>query len=160
VADLYIVDFGGGEEERARREAERAAEQRRLQAEYARHLAAAVGIDQPAAERVVAVLFDRRDADGRECQCGCHPRLSAEHGDGLDCRCTWDDARRAEEATRLKRLWDSDVLAEFQAEHAQEEAAIASWLAGQVGVTAERTTSFAPEQWEGVVDGPKCGHRI
>lgn len=153
MADLYIVDFGGGEEERARREAERAAEQRRLRAVCARHLVAQAGIDQPAAERVVAVLFDRRDSDGRECLCGCHPRLSAEHGDGLDCRCAWDDARRAEQATRWERLWDSDALAEFRAEHAREESAIASWLAGQAGVTAERTTSFAPEQWEGVVDG-------
>jgi hypothetical protein len=153
VADLYIVDFSGGEDERARREAERASEQRRLQAAYVQHLVAEADIDELAAERVVAALFDRRDADGRECGCGCHPRLSAQHGDGFDCRCTWDEARRAEAANRWTRFRDSEAVAELRAENAREESAIASWLAGQTGVVAERTTPIAPEQWEGMVDG-------
>jgi hypothetical protein len=35
VTGLYVVDFGGGEQERARREAEREAERRRLAVRYA-----------------------------------------------------------------------------------------------------------------------------
>lgn len=153
MADLYIVDFGGGEDERARRAAERDAERRRLQAAYGRYLVANAAIDEPAARRVVAALFDPRDREGRECCCGCHPRLSAEHGDGFDCRCTWDDARRAEEAGKWEGYWASDTAVELREEHERDEVAIASWLAGQPGVVAKRTTSYAPEQWEGTVDG-------
>jgi hypothetical protein len=47
MADLYIVDFGGGEDERARRAAERDAERRRLQAAYARYLVVNAAIDEP-----------------------------------------------------------------------------------------------------------------
>src|SRR6266851_3121703 len=94
VADLYIVDFGGGEQERARREAEREAERRRLADRYARYLVASAGVGEATARRVITALFDPCDADGNECPCSCHPRLSAEHGDGFDCRCTWDEDRR------------------------------------------------------------------
>ena len=48
VADLYIVDFGGGEQERARREAEREVEHRRRAAGYARYLAASAGVGEGA----------------------------------------------------------------------------------------------------------------
>jgi hypothetical protein len=153
VADLYIVDFGGSEDEQARREAERDAESRRLQAACARYLVAAAAVNEPAARRVVGALFDWRDSDGRACRCGCHPRLSAQHGDGLDCRCTWDEARCAEEARRWERLWDGEAAAEFREEDLREESAIETWLAGQHGVVAERVSSFAPEQWEGAVGG-------
>src|ERR1035441_10244807 len=40
MADLYIVGLGGGEQDRARREAERQAERRRLAGRYARYLVA------------------------------------------------------------------------------------------------------------------------
>jgi hypothetical protein len=153
VADLYIVDFSGGEDEWARREAERDAERRRLQAVCARYLVAAAAVDESAARRVVEALFEWRDSEGGECCCGCHPRLSAQHGDGLDCRCTWDEARRAEEARRWERLWDGEAAAELRKEDVREESAIVNWLAGQYGVVAERVSSFAPEQWEGAVDG-------
>src|SRR5580658_9841230 len=127
VADLYIVDFGGSEDDQAGREAERGAECRRVQAGCARYLVAAAAVDERAARRVVGALFDWRDSDGRVCRCGCHPRLSAQHGDGLDCRCTWDEARCAEEARRWGRLWDGEAAAEFREEDLRGESAIVTW---------------------------------
>jgi len=64
VADLYIVDFGGGEQERACCEAERQAERRRLADRYARYLVASAEVGQAAARRVITALFDPRDVDG------------------------------------------------------------------------------------------------
>jgi hypothetical protein len=147
---VYIVRFGGDPDEfRARQEAERL----RLRARYMRHLVATADVDEATAERVIAVLFDHLTTDGRPCPCSCHPRLSDQHDDGFDCSCSWDEARRAERSrTWGQRLDDADV--EVLREHyASEEAAIARWLAGQTAVTAERTTSYAPEQWTGTVDG-------
>jgi len=95
MTDLYIVGLGGGEQDRARREAEREAERRRLADRYARYLVAGAEVGEATARRVITALFDPCDADGNECPCSCHPRLSAEHGDGFDCRCTWDEDRRA-----------------------------------------------------------------
>jgi hypothetical protein len=153
VSDLYIVGFGGGEQERACREAERGAERRRLADRYASHLVTSAGLGEATARRVITALFDPRDADGSECLCSCHPRLSAEHGDGFDCRCTWDEDRRAAEAANCQAWWDSPEAAELSAAHQREEAAIAAWLASQPGVDARRASSYAPEQWEGTVDG-------
>ncbi len=153
VADLYIVDFGGGEQERARREAEREAERRRLADRYVRNLVASAEVGEAEARRVITALFDARDADGNECPCFCHPRLSAEHGDGFDCRCTWNEDRRAAEVAAWQAWWESPEAAELSAAHEREEAAIGAWLAGQPGVDATRTSSYAPEQWEGTVDG-------
>ena len=152
MADLYIVDFGGDDDERARREADRDAERSCLRKRYVQHLVERAGIDEPVARRVVAVLFDHHDTKARRCECGCHPRLSSEHGDGFDCRCTWDEARRAEAATSWERFWDSEEAAELRAADQREEEAIAAWLAGQPDVDARRTSSMAPEQWEGSVD--------
>ena len=153
MAHLYIVDFGGGEQERARREAEREAERRRLAARYVRHLITTAEVNEATARRVIAALSDPRDADGNECACSCHPRLSSYHGDGFDCRCTWDGDRRAAEAARWQAWWDSPEAAELSAAHQREEDAIHAWLASQPGVDARRTGSYAPEQWEGTVDG-------
>lgn len=153
VADLYIVDFGGDDDEKARREAERDAERSRLHSRYAHYLVARAAIDESAAQRVIAALFDPHDTAGRRCQCGCHPSLSSQHGDGFDCRCTWDEARQAEEARRREEFWDSLEATELRAEHHREEEAIAAWLTGQPGVDARRISSIAPEQWKGSVDG-------
>jgi len=153
VADLYIIDFGGGEQERACREAKREAERRRLADRYTRHLVASAEVDQATARRVMTALFDSRDADGNQCPCSCHPRLSGEHGDGFDCRCTWAEDRRAAEAAGWQEWWDSPEAAELSAAHRREEDTIAAWLADQPGVDARRTSSYAPEQWEGTIDG-------
>jgi hypothetical protein len=120
VADLYIVDFGGGEQERARREAERS----RLADCYARYLVASAEVGDAEARRVITALFDPRDADGNECPCSCHPRLSAEHGDGFDCRCTWDEDRRTAEAASWQAWWVSPQAAELSAAHQREKDAM------------------------------------
>jgi hypothetical protein len=153
VADLYIVNFGGGEQERARREAECEAERRRLADRYVRYLVTSAEVGEVEASRVITALFDARDADGNECPCLCHPRLSAEHGDGFDCRCTWSEDRRAAEAAAWQAWWESPEGAELSAAHKRGEAAIGAWLAGQPGMDARRTSSYAPEQREGTVDG-------
>jgi hypothetical protein len=153
VADVYIVDFSGGEQESACREAKREAERRRLADRYARYLVASAEVDQAAAARVITALFDSRDADGNQCPCSCHPRLSGEHGDGFDCRCTWDEDRRAAAAADWGAWRDSPEAAELSAAHQREEDTVAAWLADQTDVDARRTSSYAPEQWEGTVDG-------
>ena len=153
VSDLYIVDFGGDGQERARLDAEREAERRRLADCYARYLVASAEVDQAAAHRVITALFDPRDADGNQCPCSCHPRLSRQHGDGFDCRCTWDEDRRAAEVGGWQAWWDTPEAAELSAAHRREEDTIAAWLVGKTGVDARRTSSYAPEQWEGTIDG-------
>lgn len=152
MADLYIVDFGD-DDDGARRTAERDAERNRLHACYVKYLTAEAVIDKPTAQRVVAVLFDHHDTAGRQCHCSCHPRLSSQHGDGFDCPCTWDEIRRAEATKRWAEFWDSKEASELREVAQREEAAIAAWLAGQSGVNARRTSSAAPEQWDGTVDG-------
>ena len=114
---------------------------------------ASAEVGEATARRVITALFDPCDADHDECPCSCHPRLSAEHGDGFDCRCAWDEDRRAAEAANWQAWWDSPQAAELSAAHQREEDAIAAWLAGQPGVDARRTSSYAPEQWVGTVDG-------
>ena len=123
MADIYVVAFGD-DDERARRAAEQDAEFARLSARYAEHLAVHAGLDDSVASRVIAVLFDQRDKDGQQCRCSCHPRLSASHGDGLDCRCTWDEDRRADEAAKMTEFWDSEPYADLREEHKREEAEI------------------------------------
>ncbi|MDQ3991359.1 MAG: hypothetical protein M3245_03490, partial [Actinomycetota bacterium] len=148
--DLFMVNLAGGDEEgQARREAER----RGLRDRYARHLVDTAGIDEQAAQRVMASLFDHMERDGGRCVCGCHPRLDSLHDGGFDCPCTWDDERRAREATRWSDLRDRPWAVELRKRHAEEEEAIARWVAGQPDVEARRLTWFAPEQWRGSVDG-------
>jgi hypothetical protein len=153
MSDLYFVSLGGDEQERARREVEREAERRRLADRYAQHLVASAEVGDATAQRVITALFDHCDADGNECRCSCHPRLSAEHGDGFDCRCTWDEDRRAAEAAKWQAWRDTPQAAELSAAYQREEDEIVAWLAAQPGVDARRTSSYAPEQWEGTVDG-------
>ena len=64
VADLYIVDFGGGEQERARRETEREAERHRLAERYTRYLVAGAEVDQAAARRVITAMASTAGAPG------------------------------------------------------------------------------------------------
>ncbi|MFF2082132.1 hypothetical protein ACFVVM_00045 [Nocardia sp. NPDC058176] len=153
MADMFLVNFGD-DEDRARRRAEQAAEQSRLRQRHAEHLVRAAAIDPAAAERVVAAIFHSVDGDGEPCRCGCHPRLAAMHGDGLDCPCTWSEERRvADRRTRWAEWHDSETAQELRRMYERDQQQIQAWLGGQVGVTAEQTTTFAPEQWHGEVDG-------
>jgi hypothetical protein len=47
----------------------------------------------------------------------------------------------------------SPAARELSAAHRREEDTIVAWLSSQPGVDARRTSSYAPEQWEGTVDG-------
>lgn len=153
VSDLYLVEFGD-DGERARYGAEREAERARVRRRYVDRLIAPGGLGPATAERAVAVIFDHVHEDGTPCPCGCHPQLSSLHGEGMDCPCTWDQQRReAERRTWLADLRESEWAKALREQHEAEESEIRAWLSGQVGVTAERTSSYAPEQWEGSVDG-------
>jgi hypothetical protein len=149
VDDIFVVDFSD-DGERARRDA---AEQTRLRDRYVSLLIDAVALERPVAERVFAVLFEHVHRSGRVCACGCHPRLSALHDDGFDCRCTWDATREADEKMHWLAAFDDPAYDGLRQSHAAEEADIGAWLGGQTGVEANRKTSYAPEQWEGTVDG-------
>lgn len=161
VADLYLFDPGGDPEERARHKAEREAQRASVRDRYTRRVIEQAGIDEITAELVMASLFDHYDADGEECVRGTHPLLPKggehSHDAGFDCPCTWDGARRAAEAAAQKRWWDeysnSTEARALAAHAATEQAEIDRWIAEHRGVTATRTTTCAPEQWEGVVDG-------
>jgi hypothetical protein len=149
VGDLYLLEFGN-DEERARHRAERA----RVGQRYVERLIVRAGLDEATAQRAVGAIFDHVRDEGSRCLCNCHPQLSPQHGDGMDCPCTWDQQRReAARRTWLTELHDSERARESRERHEAEEHEIREWLAGQVDVTAERTSSYAPEQWEGNVDG-------
>ena len=150
MSDIYLVEFGG---EDSPGRAERDAEQRRLSARWTQRLAETVGLSELAAAEVASAVFDHRDQSGQPCLCGCHPRLDGLHDGGWDCRCRWDEARRERESRSWAEWLEDPVFDEFRAEHDAEEAAITEWLGTQVDVSARRVSSFAPEQWEGVIDG-------
>lgn len=75
------------------------------------------------------------------------------HDDGFDCSCSWDETRRAEERRAWDEFWESPASSGLREQHGKEEEEIAAWVSGQPDVEAQRTSSFAPEQWEGSVDG-------
>lgn len=144
----------GDDEERARHRAEREAERARVRRAYVERLIVCAGLDEATAERAVAAIFDHVADDGSRCPCGCHPQLSPQHGDGMDCPCTWDQQRREAARRRwMADLRDSEWARKLREQREAEERDIARWLAGQVDVTARRTSSYAPEQWAGTVDG-------
>lgn len=150
MSDIFVMRMGqGDDDERARQEAERL----RLRNRYVGHLVDTADLGEAAAERVIAALFDHPDLERSKCWCGCHPRLSSQHDDGFDCPCGWDDARRADERRNLTAFCETPEAEELRKKHAREESAIAEWVAGQPDVEAARTTTYAPEQWQGTVDG-------
>jgi hypothetical protein len=115
-----------------------------LRARYLQRIVDEVPLDPGAAERVAALLFEHPRGDDTECLCSCHPQLSWLRDDGFDCPCTWDAGRRAVEHEQWLASFDGPDFDAFRDEQAAEDAELAGWLAGQVGVTATRTSSFAP----------------
>lgn len=150
MSDIYLVEFGGEDSPDG---AERDAEHRRIRARWTRRLAEKLGLSETVAAEVMSVVFDHLDCSGQPCPCGCHPRLDGLHDGGWDCRCTWDEARREREARSWAEALNDPVYDEPRRQHAAEQAAITAWLGTQVDVSARRMTSFAPEQWEGGIDG-------
>lgn len=150
MGDIDLIDFGGGDpDDRARRERE----DQRLRAAWAHRLAEHVPLTDAVARQIVSLVFDHADRSGRSCSCGCHPRLSSQHDGGWDCPCTWDDERREREYRSWVEPLDDLVTDELRQEHEAEQASVTAWVIAHDGVSATRLTSYAPEQWEGVVDG-------
>lgn len=161
MTDIYVYDFSGGEEERAVRETERAAQRAQVRARYAHRVTDLAGVDEITAELVMAALFDHVDVvTGELCLFGNHPKLPEPggHGDaGFDCRHQWSQERR-QAATRdwftsMDEFWASSEGRPAIAGREAERAEIEVWVAAHPGVQAHQTTEFTPEQWEGHVDG-------
>ena len=148
---LYIVDFGGGEQERSCREAEREAE-------------------SPAGRPLRALpRGQRRGKPGRSAQghnsAVRSPRCRRQSVPVLLSSAAFRGAWRwlrlpvhlGRGPPRCRGGWLAGMVgapaAELSAAHQREQDAIAAWLASQPGVDATRTSSYAPEQWEGIVDG-------
>ena len=113
VAVLYVIR-PSGDDERARRLAERETGRVRVRARYAVHLAERVGLDDAAAGLVMAVLFDHLDQDGEPCRSAiirrCPRMASTAHDAGFDCPCTWDAQRRELERIRRRRATETCTL--------------------------------------------------
>lgn len=161
VSDIYVYDFSGGDEERARREAERAAQRARVRDRYAQRVMDLAGVDEITADLVMSALFDHVDVvTGELCRFGNHPKLPDPSGQGdagFDCRCQWSQERRVA-ATRdwsrsIDEFWASPEGQAATAKREAERAEVEAWIAAHPGVEARQTTEIAPEQWEGRVDG-------
>ncbi|MDQ2738603.1 MAG: hypothetical protein M3Y35_08330 [Actinomycetota bacterium] len=161
MPDIYVYDFSGGEEERVRREAERAAQRAQVRARYTQRVTDLAGVDEITADLVMSALFDHVDVvTGELCQFGNHPKLPnpGGHGDaGFDCRCQWSQERRAAATRRwltsMNEFWASPEAQAATAKREAEREEIEAWIAAHPGVQVRQTTEFAPEQWEGHVDG-------
>jgi len=159
VAGLYVFDFSGDPDERTRRDEKRARERSLVRARYAEQLIRCTGVDAVTADLVLATLFDHNRSDRPPCSCGCHPQLpeATLHDAGFDCPCTWDDgqreARHREWRAQLEEYWASPEAQELARAREEERAEVAAWLEAHPGVIAEQTTTCAPEQWHGTVDG-------
>ncbi|HVB04969.1 MAG TPA: hypothetical protein VNF07_01810 [Acidimicrobiales bacterium] len=149
MGDLFLIRFGGEGDGPSPREREL----ERLRARYARHLVDALAMDETMAALVIATLFAPRGRDGKPCFCGCHPGLSAQHDDGFECPCTWDQARREAVRGHLFADLQTPEQQEWRKRLRDEEAAAEAWIARQEGVSAELVSRFAPEQWRGTIDG-------
>lgn len=124
MGDLYLLEFGN-DEERARHRAEREVERASVRQRYVERLTVRAGLDEATAQRAVTAIFDHVEDDGSQCLCGCHPQLSSQHGDGMDCPCTWDQRRReAARRTWLADLRDSEWANESRERHEAEEVEI------------------------------------
>jgi hypothetical protein len=157
--DLYVVEFGD-EEERARYRAERETERGRVRQRYVERMITHADLDGPTGERAVAAIFDHVTEDGSQCLRGCHPQLSPQHGNGMECPCSWDrERRKTTHRAWLADLRDSEWAKAMREQHDAEEREIRDWPAGQVAVTAVPTSQYAPGQWEGAVDGLGCYFR-
>lgn len=106
------------------------------------------------AEATVIALFDR------DCPCGCHPRLPTSdfHDYGFDCACTKTPEERAATWKRFTDIqneyWDSPEGVAERSHRAAEEAELELWVDRQdSAVVFTSHGGFAPEQWQGFVDG-------
>ena len=117
-----------------------------------------LGMAPELADAAMAKLFDHQNHYGQPCRCSCHARLGdGRHDDGLDCHCTWNEARREAERRsmrhRLDEIRSSPDAIRTRRRIAEQERAVLAWLDSRPGVEATLTCWAAPETWEGTVDG-------
>jgi hypothetical protein len=161
---LFITDFSktpDAAQWREKREQARAGSRRycldRLAGAFAEH-----GVNDPSTLAQVALdaLFDWRHIEtGNPCECGCHPRVGNKclHTGGSDCGCTKTAEQRRHDWARWNadraEFWSSPEGQQIVEHDAAQEADLQSWLATQSGVVLSSHGGYAPEQWEGTVDG-------
>lgn len=162
---LYFFDpsdLPGAEEYRAESARQRAESRRR----YTEYLAAVlIGCDgvADATERAEIVLDAlavwRRDPTEDPCRCSCHPRLpeSDLHDYGFACTCMQSPEERAramdEWFAARDAFWEGPEGRAIAEAREAEESELAMWLAAHPGVVVTRHGGWAPEIWEGSVDG-------
>lgn len=113
---------------------------------------------------LVDVVFEtlfvvRRVEGGDQCRCSCHPQLPTSdlHDFGFDCPCqrtaaerrAWWDAWTAERDA----YWASPEGLAASAARQSEEDELKAWVEGDAGIDLSSHGGWAPEQWEGTVDG-------
>lgn len=112
------------------------------------------------ADAILDALFvvPRREGLG-ECGCSCHPHLPSSdfHDYGFDCPCqrTAEECAAAWDAWRAESdaYWESPEGLVEEAKGQAEEDELSAWAEADPGVAVESHGGFAPEQWEGAVDG-------
>ena len=136
---------------------------RRYQELLAKHFKAEfpnLDIAAKMAESAIGVLFrHRRQESDDDCQCGCHPSLPSSelHDHGFDCSCSWDQAKREQRSREFKELREeyrkSPEHQAFIKEQESEEQELQDWLSQHPEVEVGAHGGWAPEQWNGSVDG-------
>ncbi|WP_242453390.1 hypothetical protein [Mycolicibacterium sp. P9-64] len=134
-------------------------------ARYRDHLAvvlSARGVEQATelAEVTVDALTEWRYVDtGERCRCSCHPSLpsSDRHDYGFDCTCTHTPEQRRESfrgaLNEIREYWQSPEAKQNKAANQAAEAELQNWLTRDPGVVVHSHGGWAPEQWQGEVDG-------
>lgn len=161
--ELYVVkpsDWPGADEWRAKHESDKAeARGRYLQLATAELDASGVADPAALAESLFDLLFMHGRQDDRDCACGCHPHLPASdfHDFGFACPCSQSPGERSANANEwraeIDAYWASPEGRATTAQRQAEEAELAVWIADHPGVELTSHGGWAPEQWNGTVDG-------
>ncbi|MGV0700899.1 hypothetical protein [Mycolicibacter sinensis] len=120
------------------------------------------GVADPAgvAAAVLSALTEWPDIEtGELCRCSCHPLLPNTdlHDFGFDCTCARTRDQRRESVQQLlngiDEYWQSPEGLHIRAADEAAEQQLQDWLARHPGVVVHSHGGWAPEQWDGTVDG-------
>ena len=167
--ELYLFDVSGtpdAEAHRAQLQHRRESVRRRYHALVAAALDATEG-RAPAAvtTAVLDALFRHERSDGSICGCSCHPRLPDGdlHNAGFDCPCQHSPERRRANfehwQASIDAYWASAGGLERRARLEAQEAELNVWLGDHPDVVVTTHGGYAPERWEGSVDGRSFSFR-
>lgn len=139
------------------------AEARRRYVAYLAPLLAAIDAVGAAEERAAAIIdaltIWTSVTSGEPCHCSCHPSLPGsdlhEFGFACGCRSSAEERRRSWDKWEAERdeYWASSEGQAIIAARRAEEEELEAWLTGQSGVELRSHGGWAPEQWQGAVDG-------